>query len=129
MPPEPPSEFDRLTLGPDAACAKAVPAPAPSRAPRRKKGDLEAATAKELKTMPTALATSGIAVSALILARDIDEARVAGISARDKTPLHGQYRQHMNDLRAASPGERKGDATDAARERTERNRQLRIVGE
>jgi hypothetical protein len=126
MPPDPPSELDRLVLGPDAAYAKAEPRPRP---PRRRKGDLETATVKELKTMPPALATSGIAVSALILARDIDEARANGTSARDKTPLHGQYRQHMITLREASPGERKGDTTDGTRERIEKNRQLHIVGE
>lgn len=86
--------------------------------------DLEKATLAELDAMPKALRTSGIAVSALILARRIDS---GASSDRDLNGLAGQYRQHMNDLRANAPGERKGDTTDDTRSRIEENRQLHLV--
>jgi hypothetical protein len=117
MPPDPPSELDRLVPGPDAAYAKAEPRPRP---PRRRKGDLETATDRDLKAMPAALGKGGIATSALILARRID---ASGSTDRDASSLHGQYRQHMNDLMAAAPGERKGDTTDQLRARREERMQ------
>lgn len=122
---EQPSELDRLALGPDAAYA--ARAPRPPRTPPRRKGDAEAAALRDLRVLPPALRRSALAVSILILARDLDEAAALGISYRDKTGMHRELRQHLNDLADRAPGERTGDSTDAAR--AARETRLRLVAE
>lgn len=101
--------------------------PPPPRPPRRRKGAQEAATDADLRALPAAMRKSGIATSARILARDIDAAGANGVTVRDKVGLHHEYRMHMERLADSAPGERKGDVTDAVRDRTERNR-LRVIG-
>ena len=123
--PEPPSELDRLVLGPDAAFAEARPEPEPPpKTPPRRKGKIELAVGRDLRAMPTALRASALAASALDLARDLDETEM---TPRDKAGIARELRMHMNDLAAQAPGERKGDSTDEVRER--RERRLAATGE
>jgi hypothetical protein len=110
---EAPSELDRLALGPDAAYAEAEPRPRP---PRRHIGEHEKGVRFTLSQFPAALRKGALAVTALGLARDMD---TVTMTPRDKAGHAAQLRQHINDLTAQAPGERKGDVTDEVRARRE----------
>lgn len=105
------TELDRLDPAPAAPAAPAAPRP-----PARRKGQREAALARDLKAMPAALRSGALAVTALGLARDLDE---GGMTDRDKTGVARELRMYVADLTAMAPGERKGDSTDEVRARRE----------
>jgi hypothetical protein len=110
------TELDRLDpqTAPAAAPAQAVPAVPRRRPVPRRKGAIETATFRDLKTMPEALRTGAVAATALLLARELD---TAGMTPRDTAGHARELRMHMTQLAELAPGERKGDVTDELRER------------
>jgi hypothetical protein len=105
------TELDRLDPVPAPA-----PPPRPPRAAPRRKGAVESAVARDLKTMPAALRGGAIAAAALKLARELDE---LPMTARDTAGHARELRMCMTQLADLAPGERKGDVTDEVRERRE----------
>ena len=118
---EQPSGFDQLALGPDAAYSarreEPDPEPRAPRVPARRKGPVEAATARDLKTLPPVMRQGALAATALKLAREIDTDEM---TARDLAGHARELRMHMTQLFDSAPGGAKGDATDEVRERRER---------
>lgn len=97
-----------------AAAPAAEPAPARRRAPR--KGDVETAIARQLKTLPDDLAKGALGVNCLKLARDIDQGEVEG---KDVAVNVREIRLSLDRLEELRPAGRKDDATDTARQRRE----------
>lgn len=98
-----------------------------SRPPRRRKGQTEAAVVKALRKLPEDLRADPVAVSALLLARQLDE---GGMTPRDASGHVRELRMCMTQLREWNPsGTQAGDGTDAARAGVEHARGLHAVGD
>jgi len=100
------------------------PAPDPEAAPEPEPGDIEAGVLLDLEAFPEKMRAGAIARTALLLARQLD-AMAMVMSPRDVASYVQRIGVGVTQLREMSPGEAKGDATDAAREA--RETRLRVV--
>jgi hypothetical protein len=108
-----PTELDLLDPAPD---------PAPPADPEP--GEIEAGVLLDLEAFPAKMRQGAIARTALLLARQLDQMAVA-MSPRDVASYVQRIGVAVTQLREMSPGEAKGDSTDAAREA--RETRLRVV--
>ena len=99
------------------------PAPAPKPA-RRRKGAAEAAVLLDLARLPEDLQRSAVAVTAVLLARALDEGAMA---PRDAIGCVRELRMCMTQLREWNPAGESGDETDATHARMENVRALHAV--
>lgn len=103
--------------------------PAPELPPRRRKPrkkSAEAAVRRDLARLPEDLRGSAVAVTAVMLARVLDE---GGIPPRDAAGCIRELRMCMTQLREWNPAGETGDETDARREQMENVRALYAVEE
>jgi len=100
------------------------PAPDPEAAPDPEPGEVEAGVLLDLEAFPPKMRAGAIARTALLLARQLD-ARGNIMPPRDVASYVQRIGVAITQLREMSPGEAKGDATDAAREA--RETRLRVV--
>ena len=108
-----PTELDLLDPAPDP---EAVPDPEP--------GEVEAGVLLDLEAFPEKMRAGAIARTILLLARQLDTS-AAAMPPRDVASYVQRIGVGVTQLREMSPGEAKGDATDAAREA--RETRLRVV--
>ena len=100
------------------------PAPDPEPAPEPEPGEIEAGVLLDLQAFPAGMREGAIARTALLLARQLDT-RADILPPRDVASYVQRIGVAVTQLREMSPGEAKGDATDAAREA--RETRLRVV--
>ena len=110
-----PTELDLLDPAPDPA-----PVPEPDGP-----GEIEAGVLLDLEAFPPKMRAGAIARTALLLARQLD-ARGEIMPPRDVASYVQRIGVAVTQLREMSPGEAKGDSTDAGREARE-TRLLRAV--
>ncbi len=79
-------------------------------------GPIEKAVISDLAEFPEKMRNGGIAMTARLCARALDEGNV---TPRDATSLVREIRLALVQLRDMSPGEVKGDTTDELRQRRE----------
>lgn len=89
-------------------------------------GRLVRAVRKDLDKLPEPMREGGIAATALMLARQLDDYG-GDMSARDVAGHARELRIALETLREQAPGDVKGDSTDEVRER--RERRMRTAGE
>jgi len=110
-----PTEMDLL----DPAPAPDPPEPLPS---------ITGGVLLDLAAFPAAMREGAVARTALLLARELDDPVLrTAMSPRDKASYVQRIGVAIAQLREMSPGEAKGDSTDAAREA--RESRLRLVAE
>lgn len=117
----PPTELDRLDPAPSPGDP---PEPLPSRPPQGPPGAAEAAVLRDLARLPEDLQKSVIAVTAVILARSLDE---GAMLPRDATGVVREIRMSMTQLRLWNPAGESGDETDATREQMDNVRRLYVA--
>jgi hypothetical protein len=91
-------------------------------------GDVEKAVYDDLRQMPE-FRRHPLAVTALLLARHLDEGDARGMTIRDEATLAAQFRACIVQLREWKPGEKPGDSTVTAKGKIEDARKLYAVGE
>ncbi|TDB88342.1 hypothetical protein E1264_11710 [Actinomadura sp. KC216] len=82
-------------------------------------GPVEAALHAELEGWGAEIVSSALAVSALDVARRLDQGKVSPASA---SLLHGQLRQYLSDLRELAPQKEETDTVDEIRAQREKRR-------
>ena len=105
-----PTALDHLDPAPDPG---SVPDPEPAGP-----GYNEAGVLADLEAFPEKMREGAIARTSLFLARELDT-QAGDMSFRDKASYVQRITVNITALREMSPGEAKGDATDAAREARE----------
>jgi hypothetical protein len=105
-----PTELDLPGPAPD-------PVPAPDPEPDEP-GEIEAGVLLDLEAFPEKMRAGAIARTILLLARQLDTS-AAAMPPRDVASYVQRIGVGVTQLREMSPGEAKGDATDAAREARE----------
>ena len=80
-------------------------------------GEAEAAVLRDLDTLPENMRKGGIAMTAVLCARAVDE---GGLAPRDAQGFLREIRLALVQLSDMAPGDRKGDVTDEVRAARER---------
>jgi hypothetical protein len=122
-----PSALDQLDPG---AMPVADPAARPAPAVRRRntKGPVQAAVARDLRTLPKDLQQGAIAAAMISLARDMDQGTVA---SKDAATVARELRLAWAQLQESKPAGGTGDKTDEVRDARERRlerQQARAAG-
>jgi hypothetical protein len=91
---------------------------------RRRKGAAETAVLRDLAKLPDELRKSAVAVTAVWLARTLDE---GGMPPRDAVGCVRELRMCMTQLREWNPAGETGDGTDAVNEAVQKVQKLYAV--
>jgi hypothetical protein len=87
-------------------------------------GEVEAGVLADLATLPENLQNGVIAATALLMARQLDNAGMIDLPARDAAAYIREIRLGVTALREQAPGGNEGDATDEHRQRRELRLQI-----